>query len=204
MKRAISARTPTSNVPSDDDGQRATPREAEWIAGARALLMEGGIAAVQINPLAARLGVTRGGFYWRFRNREDLLGQLLQNWRDTNVRALLRTVDRAGTPRDRYRRLVRLWIDERDFDPALDSAVRQWGRVDRKVADQVLAADEECIAALARLFGDAGQEETEALVRARIVYFHQIGYWTLGIRETPERRRELTATYSRLLAGFEV
>lgn len=186
-----------------EGSDRATPVERDWIATARAMLIEGGIAAVQINALAARLGVTRGGFYWRFRNRQDLLDHLLRDWRDGNVRAFLRACDRAGAPRDRYRRIVRLWVEGREFDAALDTAVRQWGRVDPAVAAQILEADEECIAALARIFTDAGQEAVDALVRARIVYFHQIGYWTLGIRETQEQRRALVPVYTRLLTGFE-
>ncbi|MGV3479508.1 MAG: TetR/AcrR family transcriptional regulator [Sphingobium sp.] len=187
----------------DAAGGTATPVERDWIAAAREMLIEGGISAVQINPLAARLGVTRGGFYWRFKNRQDLLDHLLREWRDGNVRAFLRAADRAGTPVDRYRRIVRLWMEGRDFDAALDSAIRQWGRVEPDVAEQVLLADEECIAALARIFVDARQDEVEATVRARIVYFHQIGYWALGIRETQEQRRALAPVYTRLLTGFD-
>ena len=187
---------------ADEQQEQATPVERDWIAAARQMLIEGGIAAVQINPLAARLNVTRGGFYWRFRNRQDLLDHLLADWRNTNTRAFLLSLERSGTPQDRYRRMVRLFIDERDFNPALDAAVRQWGHVDPSVAEAVAEADNQRIDALTALFREAGQEAEEAMVRARIVYLHQIGYYALGIQETRKRRRSLIDTYDRILTGF--
>ena len=57
--------------------------------------------------------------------------------------------------------------------------------------------------ALRRLFVDAGYEADEALVRARITYYHQVGYYTLGIRQTAERRRQLSPIYYKILTGFE-
>ena len=184
-------------------GDAPTPVEHDWIAEARAMLIEGGVAAVQINPLAARLGVTRGGFYWRFRNRQDLLDRLLADWHATNTVSLLTALDRSGSPRQRYQRLVRLWIEETAFSPALDTAVRQWATVDAGVGERVRAADAERIAAIARVFLDAGQPAKEAMVRARVVYFHQVGYYTLNLRETVKERRALASTYTRILSGFD-
>ena len=130
------------------------------------------------------------------------LEDLLADWRNTNTRAFLLSLERSGTPQERYRRMVRMFIDERDFNPALDVAVRQWGSVDPEVGESVREADDQRIEALATLFREAGQEAEEAMVRARIVYLHQIGYYALGIRETRQRRRELAATYDRILTGF--
>lgn len=180
----------------------ATPVERDWIAAARAMLIEGGVAAVQINPLAARLGVTRGGFYWRFKNRRDLLDHLLDDWEDSNTRTFLRAVGRSGTPQERYRRMVRMFVEERNFNPALDAAVRQWGTVEPAVGERVRDTDFRRIAALADLFREAGQDEEEATVRARIVYFHQVGYYALDMRETRQQRQALWPAYDRILTGF--
>ncbi len=194
---------PKTAPPALSTSPDATPIERDWIAAAREMLIEGGVAAVQINPLAVRLGVTRGGFYWRFRNRQDLLDHLLIDWQNTNTRPLLLALERSGTPRERYRRLVRLWIDERDFLPALDTAVRQWAATSPGVEALVREADTIRIEAISRLFRDAGQDAREAQVRARIVYFHQVGYYTLGICETRRQRRDLASVYDRILTGFE-
>lgn len=195
------ATLPKKTVP-DAGASSPTPVERDWIAAARAMLIEGGVAAVQINPLATRLGVTRGGFYWRFRNRQDLLDHLLADWENSNTRAFLRAVGRSGTPHERYRRMVRMFVDERDFNPALDSAVRQWGTVDAAAGERVRDADRRRIQALTELFREAGQDAEEAMVRARIVYFHQIGYYALDMRETRQQRQALLPAYDRILAGF--
>jgi AcrR family transcriptional regulator len=115
------------------DNERDTPVERDWIAAAREMLIEGGISAVQISPLAGRLGVTRGGFYWRFKNRQDLLDQLLLDWENSNARHFLNRLAEAGTPRERMDRLIDLWMEERQFDPRLEAAIRQWALIDEPV-----------------------------------------------------------------------
>lgn len=179
-----------------------TPKEADWIAAARTMLIEGGIAAVQISPLATRLGVTRGGFYWRFTNRQDLLDHLLVDWEARNTQPFLEVIRSTLSAHDRYRDMTSLWLEERDFDPKLDTAIRQWANVDAGVATVVRRNDDARIAALQRLFEDAGQEPMEAMVRARVVYFHQIGYYALGFHETLDERRKLMPYYDRILTGF--
>jgi AcrR family transcriptional regulator len=181
---------------------KKTPKEAEWIATARMMLIEGGIAAVQISPLAKRLGVTRGGFYWRFTSRQDLLDHLLVDWEHQNTQPFLDIVSSPGTPHERYQRVVDLWIEEVGFDSKLDTAIRQWGAIDTAIAAVVRRNDDSRIAALQQLFEFAGQQQTEAMVRARIVYFHQIGYYTLGIHETIDQRRHLLPYYDTILTGF--
>src|SRR5580693_7668510 len=51
-----------------------------WLDTARRALIEEGTAGVEINKLANRLGVSRGGFYWFFKSREQLLDELLAHW----------------------------------------------------------------------------------------------------------------------------
>jgi AcrR family transcriptional regulator len=183
--------------------EQSTPLEADWIAAAREMLIEGGISAVEINPLAARLGVTRGGFYWRFKNRQDLLDHLLADWDATNNLSLIKAAHPPGTPLERLQRLIFLWIDEIGFSPALDTAVRQWACVDKQVEKKVRKADELRIEAITQIFLDANKPPEEALVRGRVVYYHQIGYFTLGVRETRVRRLGLMPLYNQILANLD-
>lgn len=175
----------------------------DWILQAREMLIAEGIGAVKIDRLAKACNVTRGGFYWRFRNRDDLLDQLLDHWRQTNDAAFLAAVSGAEPPEQRYRNLIRLWLDEDAFSPRFDGAIRAWGAVSEKVGQVVRAADDCRIAALVRLFEDAGAQPPEAFIRARIVYFHQIGYYTLGLRESRETRLEYLPLYYKILTGFD-
>jgi AcrR family transcriptional regulator len=179
----------------------STPLEEDWIAAAREMLIEGGVAAVEINPVAARLGVTRGGFYWRFKNRQELLDHLLEDWRKTNTGSLLKAVAPPGTPEERMTRLVHLWIYEQDFNPALDAAVRDWARTDKAVEAKVRKTDTMRIKAISKIFLDAGQDPKEAMMRGRVIYYHQVGYFTLGVKESRTRRLELAPLYRKILTG---
>jgi len=174
----------------------------DWIAVARDTLIKEGIAGIKIDRLARKSNVTRGGFYYRFSNLQGLLDALIDDWRATNTKPILDALYGPGTPAERYWALIRLWLEERDFNPDYDTAVRAWSRVSPKVADAVHEIDDARVEALRKLFRDAGYDEDEALIRARISYFHQVGYYAMGMKESDKRRAELSELYYRLLTGF--
>lgn len=187
-------------------GQRRAPESIpreRWIEVARSTLIREGISGVKINRLAKTLGVTRGGFYWWFKNPAELYDALLNDWQMTNTAPLLAALSAPGEPGQRLWSVFRLWLDERDFNPDYDTAVRAWSRVSRKVAKAVHQVDDQRIDAFRRLYMDAGNAEQEAFVRARITYFHQIGYYAMGMHESTKRRYELSELYYRILSGFE-
>ncbi len=190
-------------------GTTAVPDQGQldpgsWIEVARAAFIEGGIAAVKVDRLARRLGVTRGSFYWHFRDRADLLARLLDDWRVRNTQPFERIAHRTDlSGRERFMQIVDLWISERDFDPAYDSAMRDWARVSREAEAAVRATDDARIGLLEEIFQAMGLVGDEALVRARVAYFHQVGYYTLAMRENRKRRRALVPLYVQVLAGFD-
>jgi AcrR family transcriptional regulator len=175
----------------------------EWVAMARKLLIREGIAGVKIDRLAKRLGVTRGGFYWRFSGLKDLLDALLADWLETNTKSGLTAIKSPGEPVQRFTRLMHVWIDETGFDPAYDLAVRDWARVSPKVDKAVRKTDDELVEALARLFCDAGYPSDEALIRARVVHYHQVGFYVLRVKQTRESRYKSADLYLRILTGLK-
>lgn len=184
------------------NGSEKIPRE-RWIEIARTTLIREGIGGVKVNRLAHMLGVTRGGFYWWFKNPAELYDALLQDWRTTNTAPLIGALCGPGDPASRLHTAFQLWIDEKEFNPGYDTAVRAWSLVSRKVAKAVHEVDDQRIEALKRLFLDAGYEEQEAFIRARITYFHQVGYYAMGVHESTRRRYELSELYYRILSGFK-
>lgn len=200
----------TSKTPADRPRKtrlrRIADRELEredWQAVARQALIEEGIGAVRVERLAKTLGVTRGGFYWRFRNLDDLLAALVEDWRGSNSGALLAVLDQANDLSGRFDAVARIWLDEKDYSPAWDTAMREWGRVSPHVAAAVHAVDAERIAVLQTMFADAGLGSDLALVRARILYYHQMGYYALEVHESRKRRHELIAIYKAALTGLD-
>ncbi len=147
----------------------------------------------------------RSVFYWFFRSRADLLAALLDHWQATNTGPLLRAIEAAvDAGPTGIHILGRIWIEERDFNPVYDTAVRDWARKDAKVAAVVREVDDKRIAALTRLMQVYGYKGQEALVRARIMYFHQVGYYALGIHESEPDRYKLEPIYMKALTGWDV
>lgn len=171
----------------------------DWLVAARVVLIAGGVASVKVERLARRLRVTRGSFYWHFSNRSQLLSELLRFWEQANSNAFERALSRNGL--DDFLAFINVWIDEKDYSPAFDTAVRDWARTSREAADAVHRTDKRRVNILNRIFIDMGYAEAEALVRARITYFHQVGYYAIEIQEDPQRRRELAPVYVEVLAG---
>lgn len=171
-----------------------------WIAAALETLVRGGVERVKILPLAEALGVTRGSFYWHFADRAELLDTLLELWTQKNTRGIVAQAARGGQSIvDSVLGVFELWVDSARFDPKLDFAVREWARRSPHVHRVVEAADDERVAALARMFRRAGYRRKEAFIRARILYYMQIGYFALGVRETLRQRMGYIHDY---VAGF--
>ena len=173
-----------------------------WLNAARSALIEEGTAGVEINKLAKRLGVSRGGFYWFFASREQLLDELLKYWVDTSstlYERILEGHDHDGMAE--YRALTDLWIDEKDYDPRWDGAVRDWARTSATVLKAVQSVDAKRIAVLERIFIDLGYKGMDAHIRARVTYYHQVGYYALGVHESRQARRKLIPYYVRVLTG---
>ena len=77
----------------------------DWTSAALAALAEGGVGAVAVEPLAARLGATKGSFYWHFRNRDALLEAALQRWERLETDDVIARVETEPDPRRRLRKL---------------------------------------------------------------------------------------------------
>jgi AcrR family transcriptional regulator len=173
-----------------------------WLDAARNALIREGIAGVKVGKIARRLKVTRGGFYWFFDSHKQLLDELLLDWERRNTagfESVLRESGRNGMAE--FQALVDVWLNEKDYSPAWDAAVRDWARVSGKVANAVRRTDDARIEILKQVFLDMGCKDEEAFVRARICYFHQVGYYALGVRESREERLRLMPLYTRVLTG---
>lgn len=178
-----------------------TPSTEQWVELARDALIDGGILAVKIDRLAKIAGVTRGGFYWRFKSHSHLLKALLDDWCERNTAPILAALSKPGRLDERIRRLGELYILEIGFSPAYDRAVRAWANLDPDIEQVVRRTDELRIGAIFQAFRDEGYESREALIRARIVYFQQVGYYAIGMHETVEDRQEFAADYVRVFVG---
>lgn len=192
-------------MPRSPTPKNKAPRldRADWISAARNALIRGGENGVKVDPLAAEMGVTTGSFYWHFKNRQELLNEVLSDWEATNSAAFINAIEsHKAEPDAQLDALAEVWIDEINFDPAYDAAIRDWARTSAKVDKIVRRVDDRRISLIQEIFVGFGYAGAEALVRARITYFHQVGYYALHIKESRAERRKLKHVYLRALKGL--
>ncbi|HEX2526093.1 MAG TPA: TetR/AcrR family transcriptional regulator [Geminicoccus sp.] len=174
----------------------------DWLAAARAALIVAGVDHVKILPLAQRLEVSRSSFYWYFKDRRDLLDQLVGLWRDTNTRDIVEQARRpSGSITQGVLQVFECWTDEALFDPRLDFAIREWARRSPDLRRVVKEEDDARVEAIRQLFARHGYGESDAFIRARVLYFMQIGYYALELNEPREQRLCYTAEYVRSFTG---
>jgi AcrR family transcriptional regulator len=176
----------------------------DWIRVAKTILIKQGIAEVKIEKIAAKLKVTIGSFYWHFKGRAELHDAIIADWLATNTKPLEEAVAHAGDdPRHQYLAFFGVWVLERNFDPAYDNAVRVWSHSSQHVALIVTKVESERIKILHGIMKRFGYANDEAMMRARVTYYHQVGYYALDIHEPTQARIALAPDYAKILVGFD-
>ncbi len=148
-----------------------------WIEAATEVLVNQGIDSVRVDVLAQQLHVTRGSFYWHFRDREDLLRRVLQAWREQATELLTARLERAHPdPHEQLRDVISLPIRGRAAQRAarIELAIRAWARRDAMARQAVDEADGSRIAYIAQLFSALGFGVAEARFRAFALYAYVV------------------------------
>jgi AcrR family transcriptional regulator len=151
----------------------------DWLKVARMALLKRGVDAVQITKLARSLHVTRGSFYWHFKNRADLLEALLREWEQEKslLSDLLGKRNMRQALANFFRELQRrVRISERGEWPS-DAAIFAWAAVSPKVARRANKEEKARVRLLKKLFH---QDEV-----AEYVYMAYLGF-LLRRRRVPE------------------
>lgn len=194
---ATSFRTPARKRPRSAARAAAEPERASltpeaWIDAATQVLVDQGIDHVRVDVLAGQLGVTRGSFYWHFRDREDLLRRVLAAWRERATEQLTHRLERAHTdPREQLHDVVSLPFRGRAAAQAarIELAIRAWARRDETARAAVDEADAARIAYHVHLFAALGFALPEARSRAFVLYGYEVAESLLHRQGSEEQRR---------------
>jgi AcrR family transcriptional regulator len=181
--------------------ERKQLQRFDWLLNALEIFVAEGIDAVRITRLAQDLGVTRGSFYWHFQNREDLIDALVSYWKHKNTVAITDSVDHAGSLTDGIFRFFETCIDAALFDPRLDLALREWARRSEAIRKQLDHEDNARIESLRQFFMRFDYDMPQALIRARVLYYSQIGFYALEVREPLATRLGYTEAYFETFTG---
>ncbi len=152
----------------------------DWAQAALDMIAEQGVPAVAVEPLARRLGVTKGSFYWHFPSRDALLQAALERWEAFEQETVFGTLEAVADPRERLRALFRVVAHEvtphiiyNELLKALDHPTVQ------PVIDRVSQRRLDYLTASLR---QAGMGRTDAQHRARLTYAAYVGFLQLNMQ----------------------
>jgi AcrR family transcriptional regulator len=148
--------------------------QAQWVAAGLEALRKGGVAGVRVERLAEDIGLTKGSFYWHFRDRGELLAALLEFWAREMTEAEFERVQAVKGGLAAQLRTLAEDVLEKGMG-RYDPAIRAWARSDRKVAAAVAQVDRRRVRALAGFFEEGGFTAAEARTRARLFYTFLLG-----------------------------
>jgi AcrR family transcriptional regulator len=173
-----------------------------WLDAAYEALIEGGVDAVRILPLASRLKIARTSFYWFFKDREALLAALADRWSGRNTGALVAATQAyAESEAEAMLNVIGAFIDPSAFDARFEFAVRSWALQSPEMTERVTVADQERIAGLTTMLERWGHGPLDAEVRARTIYLVQIGYISMRANETLAERMRRVPAYVEIYTG---
>lgn len=164
------------------------------------MLADGGPEPVRIEALAKSLGVSKGGFYGHFHDRQALLDAMLDTWEQRSTDDVLARVERdGGDARTRIRRAGELTFSPGDGLRAIDLAVRDWSRRDPAVAERLRRVDNRRMEYLRAQFTSICEEADDVEVRAMLAFSLLIGNHFIAADHDPYTRAEVLALSLNLL-----
>jgi AcrR family transcriptional regulator len=184
---------------TNDDGT------GKWVEAGLAALAEGGVERVRVEVVAERLGVTKGGFYRRFKDRRALLDAILDTWSGGRIEAINQQMALGNaTPRERLKSVVKLYSERINAQGmAIELAVRQWARSDRAAAAAVGRVDAQRLKNVEDLYRRLGFHAENAQTRAVLFYAFLFGQSLLYLDQATRKRASLIAACADTLTEIE-
>jgi len=174
-----------------------------WIDAGLKEIGQGGIAQVRVEVLAQRLGVTKGGFYRRFKDRRALLDALLETWSRGRIAAVEKQTTLGNEEASaRLKSLIRFYSERANPQGmAIELAIRQWARSDASAAAAVARVDAARLSNVAQLYAQMGLAGADAQARAVLFYAFIFGQGLIFLDQSPRKRAELTSACADILTN---
>jgi AcrR family transcriptional regulator len=155
----------------------------DWTRAALTILSRNGIEAVRVERLAKMLGVTKGSFYWHFKDRPALLDEMLRSWRQRATLGIIDRLERSDVPpAERLRELLKLLrhTPRTSRGADIEAAIRLWGHSDPRVASVVREIDRLRLGHIKSLVESAHGDRQDATARAALIYAYFLAEAWIG------------------------
>ena len=172
-----------------------------WIEAGLKEIGRGGVERVRVEVLAEGMGITKGGFYRRFKDRRALLDAMLDTWQRGRIAAIDKhtALGNEGA-RERLRSVIRLYSERLNPEGiTIELAIRQWARNDAAALAAVTAVDAARLGRVAQLYRALGLPADDAQARAILLYAFIFGQGLLFLGDGPRKRASLTAACADVL-----
>ena len=168
---------PPRSARSADEAPRSQLDRQSWIDAAIDVLADDGLDGLRVETLAKRCKVTKGSFYWHFKDRQDLLEAVLAVWKDGRIADIVKqTRAEPGRELARIYHVIDVYSAARNSKGIrIELAVRDWARRDPLAAAVVTEVDAKRLDCAARLFVAGGLTEREAVSRSMLLYAYVFG-----------------------------
>lgn len=174
--------------------EKKTLTASDWEQAALVLVAEKGVTALAIEPLAKRMGVTKGSFYWHFGSRDELLERALRRWEEHDRRNLNRSLGEIDDPRERLVSFFRRVGKERLTHEVYNELCSASGH--RQVEPVLERVAERRMQHLSAAFEELGMGRDSARYRARLTYSVYLGFLQLQRQhQAPLRSSESFDSY---------
>jgi AcrR family transcriptional regulator len=188
---------------TDLDSDAVPAGERQWIDAAIAHLVKANVDDIRIEELSRELGVSKGSFYWHFRNRDHLLDRVLEHWLDRATVQVTRWARGGASAGERLLRILSLPArtppEKRGAD--LELAIRSWARRDERAADMVRKVDRMRAEFLIELIQELGFTGDEVRRRAAIAQSFMLGDAFLKLGATEAERLTTVRVLADLLTA---
>lgn len=153
--------------------QKNSLTKHDWLDHALQELAHGGLKALAVEPLAKKLHVTKGSFYWHFKNRAQLIAQLLEFWENTELQYQQKIVSLALPVDERMAFLLKLLIEDNTNKYVFLGLSTELSN-DVVKAYYVRAIDRR-VSMLTSMCRELGLNKTEADNKAKLIYCLYLG-----------------------------
>ncbi len=175
----------------------------DWLQAGFRALTEQGPQALKAEPLAKSIGVSKGSFYWHFKDIPDFKSAMIQHWKQAATADVIAQIEAGSSnPTEKILALAHhsTALPRAEYGgPASESAIRDWARFEPDIAKIMAEIDAKRLAFTASLFEAAGQEKSQASQSARLLYSALIGLQILAPAKLAAPQKELAALAALLL-----
>lgn len=170
----------------------------DWIAAGMEILGEVGVDKVRVDRIAALLGVTKGSFYWHFKDRSQFLDAIVETWEARGTKSVINRSETDGL--DPEARTQHLWnLISGNGDTRAELAIRDWARRNEAIAERVQRVDDRRMRYLEAIFTDLGMPKAEVGPRSLLAYSLLIGDYLVTTRHARRVQRRKTVADALML-----